>query len=52
MEQVLSHHLGPLPSTLAMPEGLLQKINKAALTTALQKISPQLKTCLTIGNNH
>jgi hypothetical protein len=37
METILSHPLGPLPWSLATPDGLLRKTNKATLATVLQK---------------
>ena len=36
MDDILSHHLGPLPWALATADGLLRK-NKASLATTLQK---------------
>ena len=37
MKEVLRHPLGPLPWSLATPEGRLRKINKAVLAKELQK---------------
>ena len=37
MEDTLYHPFGPLLWALPMPDGLLRKTNKAALTTILQK---------------
>ena len=37
MRDVLSHPLGPLPWSLATPDGLLRKTNKASLAKELQK---------------
>lgn len=37
MEDILPHHLGPLPWALSNPDGFLRKTNKAALATLLQK---------------
>ncbi|KAL9977295.1 hypothetical protein ACROYT_G014685 [Oculina patagonica] len=40
MRDVLSHPLGPLPWSLATPDGLLRKTNKASLAKELQKNVP------------
>ena len=37
MKEVLSHPLGPLPWSLATPDGLMRKTNKASLAKELQK---------------
>ena len=37
MREVLSHPLGPLPWSLATPDGLMRKTNKASLEKELQK---------------
>lgn len=40
MKAVLCHPLGPLPWSLATPEGNLQKTNKAALAREMQRNVP------------
>ena len=37
MSEVFAHPLGPLPWTLANPDGTLRKTNKASLAKELQK---------------
>ena len=39
MREVLAHSLGPIPWALATSSGSLRKTNKAALSTALEKLS-------------
>lgn len=55
MREVLSHPLGPLPWSLATPDGLLRKTNKASLAKELQKdidaadVIPQPSACVIDG---
>ena len=55
MNEVLAHPLGPLPWTLAKPDGTLRKLNKASLGKELQKnvqaadVIPQPSACLIDG---
>ena len=55
MSEVLAHPLGPLPWTLANPDGMLRKTNKASSAKELQKnvkaanVIPQPSACLIDG---
>ena len=55
MREVLSHPLGPLPWSLATPDGLMRKTNKASLAKELQRnvqaadAIPQPSACVIDG---
>ena len=55
MREVLSHPLGPLPWSLATPDGLMHKTNKASLAKELEKnvqvadSIPQTSACVIDG---
>ena len=55
MSEVLAHPLGPLPWTMAKPDDMLRKTNKASLAKELQKnvqaanVIPQPSACLIDG---
>ena len=46
MKEVLSHPLGPLPWSLAAPDGSLKKIAKSSLAKELQKDAPVVESLL------
>ena len=46
MKEVLSHPLGPLPWSLAAPDGSLKKTAKSSLAKELQKDAPAVESLL------
>ena len=45
MKEVLSYPLGPLPMSLANPDGSLRKTNKSSLMITLYKDIPPFESC-------
>ncbi|KAL8567726.1 hypothetical protein ACOMHN_009034 [Nucella lapillus] len=53
MKDMLSHPLGPLPWSLATPDGSIRKTNKAALATFIKKKHPSGRHCACpFSNDH
>ena len=46
IKEVLSHRLGPLPWSLAAPDGSLKKTAKSSLSKELQKDAPAVESLL------